>query len=368
MASAKVRDGLVVGTILAGRSNSLRRAARVRLGDPNRRLHEWLATLPARDGIRLVSAPVHFGGAETGEEEYAKQFIRDEALEQRIGHALRRALAPMEKPAGALEVGAGTGILTRPLVQYTDYPSYFITDTSAEFLRLTRGSVALVAAGKRVDYAVLSGDELDRWPRRSLSLVVLRYVLHHVLDWERFMHTVAELLVPGGVLVMEEPCADGFVLQAALVDLLLHSPSVQAETPESVRRDLEFMAGTTYFYANDAADKSQSEDKHVFPAFRLLEACREVGLVPRLYPNQGVENGLKVANRGHGSFAIDFRHNLAVNFGFGDETLAFFDRHLADPATRLATLDAAGGGPIVRAVVVAGKPAARRWRTMWRGR
>ena len=261
-----------------------------------------------------------------------------------------------DRASPALEIGAGTGILSRPLVAHTDYPAYFVTDTSPDFLRLTRSTIMAPSADKRIEYVVLSGDELDRWPARSFSLVVLRYTLHHVLDWQRFVHVASGLLVPGGMLALEEPCADGFLLQAALADVLRHSSGARRKMSRSVRRDLEFMVGTTYFYADAAADKSTAEDKHLFPAFRLLEVCREAGLVPRLYPNQGIDGGLASPNTGHGSFAVDFRHNLAVNFGFGQDTLEFFDRYLAETCERLAHLDPSGGGPIVRAVLVAEKP------------
>jgi SAM-dependent methyltransferase len=338
-----------------------RTAARIRAAltnrtDPTTRLYAWLAALQSEDGIRIVSAPVHFGGTTSGETDYANQFTHNEALEQRIGDTLARALADADRSAPALEIGAGTGILSRPLVERTDYPAYFITDTSPDFLRLTRSSIGERGAEKRIEYVVLSGDELDRWPERTVSLVVLRYTLHHVLDWQRFVHLAAGLLVPGGVLAVEEPFADGFLLQAALADVLGHSPGLRRKMSRSVRRDLEFMADTTFFYADAAADKSTAEDKHVFPAFRLLEVCREAGLVPRLYPNQGIDGGLASPNVGHGSFAVDFRHNLAVNFGFGQETLEFFDRYLAGTCERLARLDPSGGGPIVRAVVLADKP------------
>ena len=202
---------------------------------------------------------------------------------------------------------------------------------------------------------MLSGDELHRWPVRTLSLVALRYTLHHVLDWERFIHVAAGLLVPGGALAFEEPCADGFVLQAAMADVLRHSPALRRKMSNAVRRDLDFLVGTTLFYARTDVDKSAAEDKHIFPVFRLLEVCREAQLEPHLYPNQGFEGGLDSASEGHGTFAADFRHNLAVNFGFGAETLEWFDRHLAPACQDISVLAPRGGGPVVRAVVVARK-------------
>ena len=78
--------------------------------------------------------------------------------------------------------------------------------------------------------------------------------------------------------------------------------------------------------------------------------------LPQLFPNQGIDDGLDPANPASGTFAIDFRHNLGVNFGFGSETLEFFDRYLAPTCAELAQLTPRGGGPVVRAVVVGIKP------------
>ena len=116
------------------------RAALISRPDPTTRLNAWLADLPSDDGIGIVSTPVHFGGTSSGEVDYADQFTRSDALEERIGDTLKHAVAGA-RSAPALEIGVGTGILTRPLVQYADYPAYLITDTSPDFLRLTRCSI-----------------------------------------------------------------------------------------------------------------------------------------------------------------------------------------------------------------------------------
>jgi SAM-dependent methyltransferase len=332
------------------------RAAASRERKRTRELEAWLGSLRVENGIRLVSHPVHFGGNESGEQGYAAQFVQDAALEARIGQAIASVLAIGDTTAPALELGAGTGIFSRPLVMSTAFPQYFITDTSPEFLRGTRTSIDQLGLGKQVQYVVLSGDELGRWPERTVSLVALRYTLHHVLDWERFIHVAARLLVPGGVLMFEEPCADGFVLQAAMADVMLHSPVLRRKMPGSVRRDLEFMVATTLYYARTDVDKSTAEDKHVFPVFRLLDVCREAQLVPQLYPNQGFDGGLNAASNGCGTFAAEFRHNLAVNFGFRADTLEFFDRHIDAACRDIDPIDPRGGGPIVKAVVVARKP------------
>ena len=65
-----------------------------------------------------VSAPTHFGGDEAGEQDYAAQFAfmrswSDVWIVAETGARGRRPGAP------ALELGAGTGIFSRPLVGAT---------------------------------------------------------------------------------------------------------------------------------------------------------------------------------------------------------------------------------------------------------
>lgn len=320
-------------------------------------LQPWLAQLPQKDGIYLLSKPAYFGNQSgAGEDDYVQQFAHDGEAERRIAAGLTELLAGCDASAPALEIGAGTGILSRPLVAQPRYPAFYITDTSPTFLRMTRASLEGVQLRAPVEYVVLSGDEIDRWPAASVSLVIVRYTLHHVLDWEGFISAAARLLVPGGALAFEEPCADGFILQAALVDVVRRMPAVARELSEAVRKDLEFMVGTTYFYANSSVDKSRSEDKHVFAQYRLLQECSSAGLVGRLYPNTGLEGGFDPAGHGPADFAHQMRHNLAVNFGFGPDTLAFYDEYIAPVAAEVGSIGPHGGGPIVRGVVLATKP------------
>lgn len=319
------------------------------------RIRDWLESFPEHDGIRLLSPPRHFGGTEGGEADYAEQFVVDEEFERQMGAGLVRALNDVgaERGGPALELGSGTGIFSRGLIAATDYPSYLISDMSPDFLALTRKSLASIPAADRAEYLCLNTDDLGSWPAATLSMVALRFALHHVLDWERFIAEAAQCLRPGGVFVLEEPFADGYLLQAALADQLLRSPAPVDDLTNEVRADLRFFVDTTYWYLRTGVDKELSEDKHVFPAHQLLEVCRVAGLEPVLYPNVGFEHGLDGTAREAGYFEAEFRHNLKVNFGFGDETMAFFDRYLAPVCCGMELLDGAQRGPLVHGVVVA---------------
>ena len=319
-------------------------------------LEEWLARFPESDGVREISQPRTFGGS-GGEDEYAKQFVVDGAYERSLAVGLDRVLRAAGADAGgpALELGCGTGIFTRALVEGTRYPGYYVSDMSAEFLKLTRDTIPKRRAGG-VDYVVLATEEINRWPKRSLSLVALRYVLHHVLDWEAFLSAAASLLRPGGVLTFEEPCADGFLLQAQMVNTARKQPGVADTLGPQVHKDLDLFLGMTFWYLRTGVDKHLSEDKHVFSVSRLSGVCRDLGLETTFYPNMGYEM-LETASQPAPSYFLDeFRHNFKVNFGFGDETMAFFEERVAPACAELADISGAVNGPCVKGVFVCKQP------------
>lgn len=332
--------------------------ARTRPGDGQ--LEGWLSALPLHDGIRQVSEARHFGNQESGEAAYAEQFVVDDAYEEAVGAGLAALLDCIgaDRSAPALEVGAGTGIFSRALVARGGYPACFITDMSPRFLELTRKSMGAAVDHQRVEFVMLSSEDIGRWPKETLSLVALRFVLHHVLDWQAFIHQAALLLRPGGVLVVEEPCADGYLLQAALANMARRSPAVAAELTPAARHDLDFFVDTTLWYLRTGVDKRESEDKHVFALAQLLGTFRDAGLEPTFLQNRGFDSALSGRPLPAEYFVQEFRHNLAVNFGFGSETMDLFERHLAPACSDLSLVDGEVNGPVVRGVVAARRPAA----------
>src|ERR1700730_1046055 len=159
---------------------------------------------------------------------------------------------------------------------------------SAEFLKLTGNTIPKGRTGG-VDYVVLATEEINRWPKRSLSLVALRYVLHHVLDWEAFLGAAASLLRPGGVLTFEEPCADGFLLQAQMVNTARKQPGVADTLGPQVHKDLDLFLGMTFWYLRTGVDKHLSVDKDLLSVSMVDGLGRHPGLENTLYPNMGYE-------------------------------------------------------------------------------
>ena len=245
-----------------------------------------------------------------------------------MGDSLRRALDGADRSAPALEIGAGTGIFSRPLVAGTQYRTYFVTDTSPFFLQGTRSSIDRLDLGKDVRYVVLSGDELHRWPAGTLSLVALRFVLHHVLDWEGFIHSASRLLVPVARWSSRNPARR---LPASGRDGRRPAPFAEATAQDAALGP----PGSGFLRRHDPLLRPQR---------RRQVDRRGQARVPGLPVGRGMPRGsgwsrssirIKVSTPSSISrpaaarLPWTSRHNLAVNFGFGRETLEFFDRHLA---------------------------------------
>jgi SAM-dependent methyltransferase len=305
--------------------------------------------LPATDdGVLLLTSDRAFGHGEdgAGEAAYAEQFVVDTEYESALGDGLGRVLDEVraDRRRPALEIGCGTGILTRPLVRRGDYPTYVVTDASLAFVRHVRGSVG--TTGSDVRYVVVDGGATDRLPARSFSLVAVRYVLHHILDWEAFLTSAAALLAPGGVLLLEEPVADGFLLQMMLANQL----KAAGDLPAEVEKELDDFVGLTTWYLRRGVDKTLSEDKHLFALDEMRRWATTQGLETHVWRNLGLEELGGEARPRADYFAREFRHNLAVNFGFSEATLAAFDERVAPALEQLELVGGHDLGPTVKAV------------------
>ena len=119
--------------------------------------------------------------------------------------------------------------------------------------------------------AVLLSEDLDRLLPESYALVIMRSVLHHVADIPKFLRDCARILVPGGLLLCEEPCQEGYLLMGAMtlmVPDLLQAKGIVLSS-EQMHRVREFV-DTMQFYARRDVDKSSAEDKHLFRPDELM--------------------------------------------------------------------------------------------------
>ena len=314
----------------------------------------WPYAFPISDGVALISDPRAFAHDEGAyDAQYANDADRPEV--GRGAAALARDMGgDLDGPA--LEVGAGTGLLSVGLVAGGVYPSVVLTDPSPRFVEITRRKIARARLdGPAVRYAVLRAEDLGRLPAGALSLVVLRSVLHHVLDVERFVAEAARSLRPGGILTFQEPCAEGNVLMGALAPFV---PMVleQEGRPLSPRHQaqLQLFIDTMRFYARRDVDKAAAEDKHLFRPDELMQLGRRFGLEVEFLPNTVFEDCVHGVppRRRPASFVTFFRDYLRYCMSFDTELVDAFAECFAPHCAMVEELSQTGDGPAMHGVFV----------------
>jgi ubiquinone/menaquinone biosynthesis C-methylase UbiE len=127
--------------------------------------------------------------------------------QERLGAALRRAAALATDgrgPLRALDVGCGTGNLTRHLV------ALGAEVTAAD---LSRALLAQVAQRNRESGRVttleLNGRDLAPIPDGAFDLVATYSVLHHIPDYAALVREMARVVRPGGIVMIDHERTDG---------------------------------------------------------------------------------------------------------------------------------------------------------------
>ncbi|TVQ23830.1 MAG: class I SAM-dependent methyltransferase [Spirochaetaceae bacterium] len=117
--------------------------------------------------------------------------------------ALARALR--DGPAETLlDVGCGDGAITRWIDSLAICRSIIGIDPDKESIDDARR----LTDSRRVSYRIRSTDTMD-FPTRRFDVVLMSYVLHHMDDPVAGARRVAQVLRPGGRLIVREPLADG---------------------------------------------------------------------------------------------------------------------------------------------------------------
>jgi SAM-dependent methyltransferase len=250
-------------------------------GEPD--VEAWLSGLPVHEGFPCASTPRAFAHDESAydatygvDEHYAGAGLG--AIE-----LARRCAGGADGPI--LEVGCGSGHVSRGMAQGAHGALFLATDPSPAFLRLTQRKVEPVARG-RTRFAILDAADARLLPRAAFSIIVVRSTLHHVLDVPAFLRDAAGALRPGGVLLAEEPCAEGLILMALLLRLLPDlAHAADAPLDDARLRQARLLVDTVRAYARRDVDKSAMEDKHIFRADELMRWSRLAGLEPEFLPN-----------------------------------------------------------------------------------
>lgn len=317
----------------------------------------WLAALPTQDGCVCISDPRRFAHDEA---KYDEQYQSDPA-NMKVGRGLvallRECGADVSGPA--LEVGCGTGLLSLGFAAETPFPWTIFTDPSPAFLKITRGKITGAGIDQdRIVYGVLMGEELDRLPAESLSLIALRSTLHHVLDVPAFIASAARALKPGGVLTFEEPCQEGYVLMGAMVQFLPAAARAKGiELTSEQAAQVEMFVRSMAFYARRDVDKTTAEDKHLFRVDELMDWGAQRGLEVRFMANRTYDEFLTPeGSRGASAGFLPFLRGYAKYcMSWSDDLMRVFDEVMPPYCAYIEEASLGGSAPYLHGVFVCRK-------------
>lgn len=110
---------------------------------------------------------------------------------------------PQKNFIAALDCGCGNGILLEFLVAKKRFKRIYGLDLSLEMLKEVREEDRLI------------NSDIESLPIKdgSCDLVLCRGALHHTVNIEKVVREVHRVLIPHGILVISEPCADSWLLR-----------------------------------------------------------------------------------------------------------------------------------------------------------
>jgi len=234
-------------------------------------------------------------------------------------------------PAGPiLEIGCGTGRLSLSIILSADSREILITDPSPAFCEITARKLSALSRDlHNVKVAVLTAEDVSRLPKSTFSVILLRSVLHHVLDVARFLAECAEILAPGGMLLFEEPCAEGYLLMGAVTQFMptvFRSKGIVLSAKHLA--DIQTFADGMIFYARRDLDKSTAEDKHLFRPEELGRVCQICNLHLEFFPNRFFYNIRERNEPLPDSYFEQFYFNyIEYPLAWDRELLDLFDQH-----------------------------------------
>ena len=252
-------------------------------------LHEFLLTRPVVNGAFEISAARAYLHAEGDyDRQYGLEKFSTEELTREAGYLMdicrRHGLPP---GAPVLEIGCGTGRISIGLALQPDMGHLLISDPSPAFCGIVQKKLAgLPVHAARVDFGILQAEDVALLPPGSVSMILLRSVLHHIADVDGFLRGCAAVLPPGGLLVCEEPYYDGYMMMGFLGQFIEDALTGGGHVCTAEERQLiaHFVA-TMQFYSRRDVDKSQAEDKHLFRPDELMVTGRGMALELTHYPN-----------------------------------------------------------------------------------
>ena len=172
------------------------------------------------------------------------------------------ALLPDFDSPHVLELGCGTGLLSRHLVGRYPTGNFVLTDAAPAMIAECRRNLA-GTRGPRIRYEVMDAGEAGG--HAGLDLIVSSMTLHWLSDPAATLARLRSLLAPGGVLLYATIGPDSFVEWRAILD---------AESLPSGIVDIPMLPGVV-------------EEEHLTPDNDSLSFLRRMKAVGGLTPREG---------------------------------------------------------------------------------
>jgi SAM-dependent methyltransferase len=179
-----------------------------------------------------------------------------------------------------LEVGAGTGGQTVPLIMAGNVRSLVVTDLSAKMLRLCRERLTRTGLDKSRPLAFVTyGSAESPFRDASFDSCFGSSVMHHILDVGAFLADIVRVLRPHGLAFFIEPNARFHqALLNTLADILMDLGREDSSNP-----DIPLMANwlaeinLNLSHMGDLDFLASREDKHLFLSEEIESLARSSG-------------------------------------------------------------------------------------------
>jgi len=291
-------------------------------------LASFLSSCPAQEGIYRISAPRPFQHDEFDyDRQYKHHDVTNEMLDREAGNLIGFCTEyGLPAAVDALEIGCGTGRVAAGLARHPAVRSFLVTDPSPAFCLLTqRRMEAAGALSGKISIAQMTAEDIARLPAESFHLIVIKSVLHHILDYPAFLGQAARTLAPGGIVACEEPFSEGYMILGFAAQFI--PMALNGELTEAERGHVQLLVDTMRFYCRRDLDKSTAEDKHLFHPADLLRVANANGLEFDYVPNWSyLRTRAQNLESGTGYFRWFFRMYLEVCMSWPAE---FADRAAA---------------------------------------
>lgn len=238
-------------------------------------------------------------------ENYEELHSLGEGFSLNVTRPVRRVLEQyFELPvAGALEVGCGTGVMTRGYQHHGIARSILASDISREMLVQALGA----DRSESTLYFVMDAHDVP-FRDGAFDVVLGGAILHHLTGVESCLREFSRVLRDGGVAVFQEPFYYGnqflvFMVRAVLERLASEHPD-EREAMDELSRTVDSYAGNIAMRHRDRARPERLahlDDKHLFIKDELSALARRAGFAEVAFdapwcvdsPGQP-ERGLKV--------------------------------------------------------------------------